>query len=92
MSFGIRDPKNPLWEEEELHGQKTIGTFYSRPGQVTNAGLLSGGVTIENLVEFFDFVCVPEAVWRYFEEWYGTDVEVPGVLRKTTLQNELIFS
>ena len=77
---------------EDMSDKLFPSAFYGNPGKIFNACLLENGRVKQNLVEFIDFVSLPEGAWRYLQEWYGADEEVSGLLRKDLLHNELMLS
>ena len=61
---------------------------YPRPGPILNNDLLLNNQSINlrpNLIENFDYVAVPSAIWKHLYSWYSADWQISRNLVKDSL-------
>ena len=72
-----------LLEEQKRVQSIDQRRIYKYPGPVKNAELIVPGQSMnlrENLLEFHDYVALPNSLWRCIYAWYGADYSIERYL------------
>ncbi|CDW76666.1 ubiquitin carboxyl-terminal hydrolase [Stylonychia lemnae] len=86
LRASINEQDSQFEDTERINNsRRDLDQSYVRPGMIKNFMALR-----PNLIEVFDYIAVPQAIWKYLYSWYSTDWSISRKLVQDSIAGSFI--